>query len=251
MGKPAGPKILFYDIETSPLLAYVWGAYQQNIIRAVKDREILCFAYKWFGSSKIYFESRQGKRGLTSERALVSKLWDLIDKADIVLGYNSESFDNKVADTKFLIHNLGRPSPYKSIDPCRINRRKFKFTTNKYENVCRELGIVGKVKHRGFDMWEEVMRNDPRGWEEMKKYNMGDIPGLEQIYLRIRPWIDSHPHIGLLTSALTSCPSCGSDKIQSRGCAHTRTAQYTRYQCCNCGSWSRGKARTKTRVETV
>ena len=40
-------KVLFYDIETAPNLAYVWGQYDQNVIQQFREWYMMCFSYKW------------------------------------------------------------------------------------------------------------------------------------------------------------------------------------------------------------
>ena len=64
------PKILTFDIETSPVEAYVWGLWDQNIpIDFVKtDWTIFAWAAKWLGKPsdhvRQYWRSRrrQGAR---------------------------------------------------------------------------------------------------------------------------------------------------------------------------------------------
>ena len=40
-------KILYYDIETAPNLAYVWGQYQQDVIEHEREWYIMCVSYRW------------------------------------------------------------------------------------------------------------------------------------------------------------------------------------------------------------
>jgi len=248
MGKPAGPRILLYDLETKPNLAYCWAKYEQDVIAFEKEWELLSFAYKWFGEKSVRF---LGRNTVKSEKSLVLKLWHLLNKADIVIAHNGNSFDNKKAFAKFIEYNIRPPSKFHSIDTKLIARRYFKFNSNSLKDIANTLKLKAKIDPGGFELWQGCMRGCKRSWAKMERYNKRDVEVLEQIYLRVRPFITNHPHIGLFSDRPTSCPNCGSEKIQSRGYAHTRTSQYTRYQCCNCGSWSRGKARTKTRVETV
>ena len=45
------PKILVWDIETSPINAWVWGMWKQNVIAIERDCYRLSFAYGWFNLS--------------------------------------------------------------------------------------------------------------------------------------------------------------------------------------------------------
>ena len=40
-------KVLFYDIETAPNLAYVWGQYDQNVVQQYREWYLMCFGYRW------------------------------------------------------------------------------------------------------------------------------------------------------------------------------------------------------------
>ena len=48
------PRILIYDIETSPIISYNWGIWEQNAIEVIEDWQILCFAYKWLDEKKTH-----------------------------------------------------------------------------------------------------------------------------------------------------------------------------------------------------
>ena len=47
-------KVLYLDIETSPILADTWGLWQQNvgIAQIHKPQRIIGFGYKWRGGGK-------------------------------------------------------------------------------------------------------------------------------------------------------------------------------------------------------
>ena len=49
------PKILLFDIETSPLEVYTFGLFDQNIglNQIIKDWSVLSFSAKWAGSSEV------------------------------------------------------------------------------------------------------------------------------------------------------------------------------------------------------
>ena len=76
----------------------------------------------------------------------------------------------------------------------------------------------------------------------MKKYNRQDVIATEKVYLRLRPWIENHPNIGAYKgSDQPLCPKCGSGKLQAQGFRVLQQGRYQRYQCQECGGWSRGK----------
>jgi len=234
-------KCLILDIETAPNLGYVWGLWDQNLgINQVVDwSSTICFAAKWFGKKKVMFHSDFHD----GHEAMVKAAWKLLDEADAIVHYNGKAFDVKHLNREFLRQGLGPPSPHKDIDLLTIARSTFKFPSNKLDAVSQELGVGSKVKHEGMDLWIKCMNDDKAAWGRMKKYNVGDITITERVYEIMRPWIRTHPHVGLYTGDLDCCPKCGSDELQRRGLAHTPTLTYQRFQCKNCGGYSRNARR--------
>lgn len=226
-------KILLYDIESSPNLAYIWGKYQQDAIAFQSEWELLSFSAKWF-NGKIYTYGRD----TLSEKELVMKLHEFFMEADVIIGHNGDKFDIKKTNAKFLEFGLQPPSPYKTIDTLKVARRYFAFTSNKLGDLGAKLGIGDKVQTGGFALWQGCMKGDPKSWYQMLKYNKQDVILLEKIYLRFRPWITNHPVI----SQGFNCPNCASTELHRRGFAFTRKHKYQRWQCQSCSAW------TQTRI---
>jgi len=82
------------------------------------------------------------------------------------------------------------------------------------------------------------MAGNKQEWKKMVDYNKQDVILLEKIYLRLRPWIKSHPNMGIYLDRAV-CPKCGSGDIEFRGFTMTTTKKYHRFQCKNCGGWGR------------
>lgn len=246
-------KLLILDIETAPNLAFVWGLWDQNVgINQVQDwSSVICFAAKWYGKKKVHFHSdfHDGHEGM------VRAAHALMDEAHAIVHYNGKAFDVKHLNREFLRLGLNPPTPHRDIDLLTIARSTFKFPSNKLDAVSRELGVGQKVKHEGFDLWIECMKGDKAAWGRMKKYNVGDIAITERVYEKMRPWIRAHPHVGLYTGNTDCCRVCGSNALTRRGFARTAALIYLRYQCKDCGAYSRSKTRvpdvgTSTRTVT-
>lgn len=78
----------------------------------------------------------------------------------------------------------------------------------------------------------------------MKKYNMKDVTELEELYEKVKPWILSHPHMGLFVEGDGDedvCSRCKSTALVRKGYAYTKVSKFRRYKCRDCGGWSRGK----------
>jgi hypothetical protein len=82
------------------------------------------------------------------------------------------------------------------------------------------------------------MAGDRKAWKKMLAYNAHDVLLTEKLYLKLLPWMTSHPNLGLYTDRPV-CPRCGSSKINFRGTVRNTTTIYQSFQCQSCGGWGR------------
>lgn len=237
-----GPRILSLDIETSPVVAHAWGLFKQNvgINQIIEHPRTMCFAAKFMDRRKMHFYS-EFQHG---PEAMFQAAHDLLSEADVVLHYNGDRFDLPRLNTEFILAGLTPPRPYKSIDLLKVMRGNFAFPSNKLAYVSERLGLAGKVKHEGHELWIKCLAGDPKAWAKMRKYNTQDVRLLEEIYEKVKPWITSHPHHGLYSGIEDACPTCGSKDMQRRGTVTTTMGQFQQYYCKACGAWSRSNRRT-------
>ena len=231
-------KLLLLDVETSPLTAYVWGLWDQNISHnhIIDNSYVMCWSARWLGSVDILFDSV-----MKSGRAvMLNKLFNLLDEADAVIHYNGKKFDIPVVNKEFLLMGWEPPSPYKQIDLLQTARRQFKFPSNKLDYIAKALNVGGKTEHAGFSLWVDCLAGKQEAWDKMEEYNKNDVILLEKVYYKLLPWIKNHPNVGLYNNTI-SCPNCGGVHLVKRGFAYTNTIKYQRYVCKDCGAWSRGK----------
>jgi len=237
-------KTLILDIETSPKLSYVWRFFKENISpKQVKDHgHIMSFAAKWLGEDELFYHENRGD----DDRNIVSRLVALLDEADLVVAHNGEEFDLKQIRGRAVVNGLKPPSPVKVVDTLKIARREFNFPSNSLEYLtlifeCKHKK-TGHAKFPGFLLWAECLKGNDEAWKEMRDYNIEDVLGLEEIYLKMRPWDTKHPNILANTQPeAPMCPKCGGQHIQWRGYAHTSVGQFRRFQCNDCGGWSRSR----------
>jgi len=237
-------KILLLDIETSPNTAHVWGLWQQNVsINQLQESSyVMCWAAKWLGEKEIFFDSVHQ----SSDKKMLKRIYTMINEADAVVHYNGTKFDMPTLNKEFLLNDMSPPAPYKQIDLLRTMRSNFRFPSNKLDYVAQRLGLGSKTGHEGHGLWVRCMNGDPGAWKIMEKYNKQDVVLLEKVYHKVLPWIKSHPNRNVYDAQDEHvCPNCGSKHIQRRGTARTISGSYQRYQCNDCGTWSRS---TKTDV---
>lgn len=243
------PKVLIFDIETAPMLGYVWGLWDNNVAlnQVYSDWHIISWSAKWLGDSpsKIIYQDQRKAKTIEDDSNLLKGIWKLLDEADIVITQNGKNFDQKKLQARFVLSGMKPPSSYKHIDTFVIAKKHFAFTSNKLEYMSDKLCIKYKKlktkQYQGFDLWKACLRGDLRAWKEMEKYNKHDVLALEELYTKLIPWDSSINFDVYDDSVVTTCP-CGSNaELIKYGFAYTSVSKFQRYQCTKCGAETRGR----------
>lgn len=239
-------RILLFDIETSPLIVYSWGLWNQNISHTniIQDWKILCFSAKWlFEDEVMAFSMTKEELKNFDDSRITKQLWKLLDESHVVITQNGIKFDQKKANSKFLEHNLNPPSSYQSIDTLLHSRKQLGEVSNRLDFLSKKYGSNKEGKIESYGLWDRVMKQDYSGLTEMSEYCKNDVLILEDYYLKLRPFIKPHPSLQLfIEEDKSACPSCGSTDLKNENKPYTTTvAQYELYRCNCCGSLSRGR----------
>lgn len=243
------------DIETAPKMGFVWGLWNQNVglNQLVKDTYILNWSAKWLDDEYIYSDALhyhdEWKKNPENDYHILNNLWEMLDKADIVVGHNGDRFDLPTINSRFLKHGIHPPSAYRTVDTLKIARREFKFTSNKLEFLAQYLGLGSKIDTGGFDLWRNiVMNNCKKSFDKMVQYCEHDTLLLESVYKALRPWDKKHPGSVMYQGHdENACNSCGSVNVTKNGSYATNTAVYQKHKCVDCGHNMRSRFKDKTR----
>ena len=249
ISKNVNAKILTLDVECSANLVYAFGLRDQHIglSQIVEHGKMISFAAKWYRDDNVIYKSVHDD----GEDDMLQTLWDLLDECDVLVTFNGVSFDVKVIKRALLLAGFPPPTPWKDIDLLRIARRQFRFTSNKLQNLCYELGLPLKIETGGFDLWKRCADGDPTAWKEMRFYNMNDVVVTEKLMDRMRPWLTGLHH-GLWAESGATCTNCGSgklDKIHGKTVKANVTA-YQAYRCTKCGTVVRGNQKQIDTIKT-
>jgi len=240
VAKTLAPKILLLDIETTPMEAYVW---QKQVWKAtVSDDQVIS---KWFmltWSAKWLFDPEVMSMRLTGDEVsreddsrLLKEMWKLLDEADVVIAHNAEDFDVANIHTRFIVSGLPPTRPFQIIDTLRIARKQFGFTHNSLNALAKQFGLDQKIE-TNFDLWKRCKNGSEDALEEMERYNIHDTELLEDVYVKLRPWIKSHPNVGLyMETDHEVCPNCGGEHLNFIGHYYTQVGKYEALRC-DCGA---------------
>lgn len=241
-------KVLYLDIETSPLLVYTFSLFKPMIglDQIVEQPRVIAWSARWHGKKKaVTFMSEYHDGRL----AMLQGLRDLMDEADVVIGYNSESFDVPWLQGEFLKEGLERPSPFQQIDLYRVNKKNLRLASGKLDYLAWTLLEQRKVKHQGFSLWAACIGPDgpekDKAWRTMKKYAIQDTALLQPLYEALRPYVNS-VNFALYADGGFACTGCGGYNLERRGYKRTTAGRFQRYACKDCGSWSSDSKRDMT-----
>lgn len=238
--------MVLLDIETSPLVGFAWQTYDTNILKVLESSKVISVAWKQLGADtttvKCIADYSGYQPNVVDDKALIEEVWHVLDEADVLIAHFGDAFDFKKLNARFAFYGLNAPTPYQTVDTKKAASRYFKFDSNSLNNLGAYLNVGAKINNGGFDLWVRCMAGDMAAWDLMKAYNIQDVDLLEQVYLKLRPFIANHPDLAAVhpTGNSETCSSCLSTNLTKRGFSLTKTGRKQRFQCGDCGSWSVG-----------
>ncbi len=231
---------LVFDIETFPILAYVWGLKDQNIsLNQIKeDWSLAAYGAKWLNAPIQCVKYHD--RSEMSEKRLLRNIWILLDKADIVITQNGKSFDSKRLNARFIHYGMKPPKPYRHIDTYLLAKGAADFTSNKLEyltnKLCKKYKKTQHAHFPGMSLWKECLKNNPKAWKEMRTYNIADVLSTEELYNVLKAW--GPLNMPKLYSEALKCSICG-HTVWKKGVELRGKTRVQKVQCQNptCGKW--------------
>lgn len=236
------PKIGVIDLEVLPMEVYTYGLFDQNmgVNQIIEHASLASFSIMILGHEIEYYEVNW-KRNPRDDRALTKRLHERMSACDIVLGQNSDAFDIRVANERFLTHDLGPSKPVHILDTLKMSRKHFKLPSHSLEYKSMRFCKTKKLTQRKFPgmlLQIECLKKNPEAWAEMQLYNKIDVQATAEFAKRIAPWYEKNLNV-MKPGALFCCTNilCGSTNIIRRGWKPLRSGVYKQYSCHDCGKW--------------
>jgi hypothetical protein len=251
--KLAGQNVLILDIERMKGSATIefWdlGDFKNRRIHADDVTlwpRTICAAWAWYGDDRVGFSAEWGKPG---REGMLTRLWSLYDKAQIVVGHNIKGFDTKKLKAEWAAIGLTPPSPFKQVDTLTIARREFGFESNTLDSLCKRFGITAKDGRYDVEVARAALGGCREAQRTLKSYNCGDIAATLGLYDHVRPWDKTHPHsvIGMSDDRPT-CHACWGDDLELNGFTLANLILYRLYRCRACGANVKGSRHSRAAV---
>jgi len=255
------PKILLIDIETAPAHGRFWQPFKTTIqhFQVTKPWFIICWAAKWFGEVDVISDCVTPQEALMRSDARISKsIWGLVNEADVLIAHNLVRFDKRKLFARFIQNGLPKPRDSRVIDTLTQAQKHFAFLYHKLDYLNKIFSLRMKDE-TDYQLWvdcEGGNEDEPLTLHEhqealnyMMKYNKSDILALEDLYVQLRPWMTSHPNLGLYVDDNDPmCPHCLSKDLEEDGEYRTDVSVFPAYRCNSCGALPRGR-KSKVSVE--
>lgn len=235
--------VQFIDIETSLNQAYVFrtGKQSVNANQLTTTTKILTVAggtmYDLYtkgkksvwGISNHHFEETF-KKDPHDDTKLLEKMWDILDEADVVVAHNGR-FDEGWLRGRFLELGWKQPSRFSLI--CTYQGlRKYNMTSKKLDELSQNLIGTKKIT-TDFNLWLRCAKGEVKAFEEMLKYNKGDIyDTMFKVYMRTCQY---YPQKSVdMTDHSLETPQCRVtghllEKMDELYTKHTTGKQYYQY----------------------
>jgi len=242
------PKILLWDIESLPIMAATFSLWPDSIQHEsiIADWSIICAAWKFLGQKPVYTTAitdfpKKFSKDVNDDFEVVKKIREVLEDVDILIAHNGKKFDTKKLNARLIFHGLPPlPSGLQQVDTLQEVKKVAAFTSNRLDYLGNHLCGNGKTTaSRG--LWIRVLKGERAAVKEMVEYNKQDVRVLEEVYLKLLPYMKSHPHVGALdgNDKNHSCPKCGSEDLVNRKIRYSAAGvKRVQEQCKKCHSYS-------------
>lgn len=263
------PDTLFYDIETTQTVAALFSMGQQYIrhgqlLKGYWSRtHIICITYRWGHEKKAKLLT--WGNSIKDEKQMIVEFDKLVKQADVVIGKNSNRFDNKHINTQRLWFDL--PGMYdwtKYTDDLEVHMRKnFNLQSNALDYLSEQLGYGGKNKmewgdwmainaHRflqiaecsdskvtGFLFNKNVATVRREGKEAMKKmctYGLKDADDTVELWNHCKKHFQVKLNMASFLGEHIACTKCGGKNVKKNGTRMMSSVKYQSFYCNDCNS---------------
>lgn len=230
------PKRLFFDIETSFCIGWFWRPGRNQTVTAsqiIEHAEIICICYKWEGDRTAKWLTWDKNQ---SDKAMLREFLNVLKEADEIIGHNGDKFDLAWIRTRCAFHRLPMFPNYRTLDTLKVSRSKFRFPSNRLNDIAEYLGI-GVKKPTTEGLWKKVkFEKCEKSLKYMVTYCKHDVVLLEKVYEVLSLHTEPKVHHGVLMGEdRGSCPHCGSLNLHKKRYRTTATGMLRAdYECNDC-----------------
>lgn len=241
------PRILVMDIESSPMITATFSLWPDSIDHnaILQDWYVICAAWKYLDKPTVYStslldDSNQFEKDPANDVVVLAKIREVMQEADVIIGHNFKKFDYRKINARLIEHGMEPlPSGIQILDTLSEIKKVASFSSNRLDHLGKVLVGDGKIPtEKG--LWLKVLKGDKQAVKDMTEYCKGDVKLLEDVYLRIRPYLKNSPHLGVLHGeSKYSCPKCGCGEMEGSKIRYSAAGvKKIQKQCSQCFAYS-------------
>ena len=223
------PRILMWDIEAEDLKAD-WG-------------EMICYAIKPLGEepyavSTLDFRKRR-RTYLDWDKEVVRQAVKDLSEADAVVTWYGWRSDRRFLNARCAYYGFDPiPPSLPHIDCWRTAKDHMGLSSNRLNNVQDFFKLATEKTPLEKDTWRKARRGHRDSSKYVVDHCLADVIVLEEAYLKLRPYMPTHPNVNLMIGSRHSCPKCGAGQeyVGTAGVHYATTRCYIRVRCSSCGS---------------
>jgi uncharacterized protein YprB with RNaseH-like and TPR domain len=218
-------KVTAFDIEATGLkadFAFLLTCSFGN----VGEKKVTLFSLRQYGDGNP----------LQYEKQLVRDVRKHIMGLDVLLSYYGKGYDIPFLNSKMLEYGFDPLPNLPHVDIYWTAKSNFSLSRKSMQNVAYFSQVSHEKSPVEGRLWKSAMAGNLRALREIEIHNIADIDVLRDVYLKLRPYVRSHPRV----NGLLPCRFCGESRLQKRGISVTALKNNKqRVQCQNpsCGAW--------------
>lgn len=236
------PTTLIYDIETTYLLARTWRPGKQvirhnQLVPGWDKYNIICIAYSFMHEKKVHVLHWDPVTHDATE--MMREFAEVLKKADIAIGKNSESFDVKHLNTLTMMNGLPKLDWPSRDDLEKQIRRFFYLPSYSLDYLDLLFGGDGKVKME-FQHWidiQERTKNEMKSFKHMLYYCKKDVEKTKRGWACVRAHIEPKFNMNAW-KGVVCCKECGSTDIHKNGSRISGKTKYEKFMCNACPGYA-------------
>lgn len=211
-------KIMIYDIETSraDFKAFWTGKQFLSHYQMRSEPKIISISWKWLGDDTVHHLHWDLENNCDEQ--LMRDFIPEYNKADLVVGYNNNNFDNRWINARAMKFGLPVNMFVKSYDLMRKLKKHVRIPSYAMAFVANYFGCTLKLSHEGAVMWDKIeegtMAEKVEYIQKILDYNIGDIITTEEIFLKLRKYLGTEVNFATFNGGEKwQCPWTGSEDV--------------------------------------
>lgn len=245
------PRILFYDLETKPLQAWLWSpgkqyvGHKQLVKEGGHDRYgIICVGYCW-NDGKPAKTIDWGYEEQNTDK-VVEEFDKILRTADHVIGKNNQRFDDKMLNAARMFAGLpGYPEWVRYTDDLeRQMRRFFRLPSQSLDYISDQMGLGGKIKME-FQDWIDIVTKNKDGQKslnKMTKYCRKDVTDTRTLWNKLSEHFLPTFNVASFMGLTNACKNCAGPNIRKDGHRTSGGIRYQHYFCTDCNKYAGRRA---------